>query len=95
MRIALAVIAILFPDFSRTQGDVWSLELLERYAAWVRDGGFACPMATRITEVGPADGGTAFKVSCSPAASPLTGVEVAFRVMVHPDDSRRVERWRE
>ncbi len=95
MRIAVAVIAGLVPAGSLAQGDVWSLKLLERYAAWVRDGGFACPLATRLTEVGPDDGGTAFKVACAPVTTPVTGEEVAFRLTLRPDGSRRVEPWRE
>ncbi len=91
MRIALAVVAILFPNTSPAQGDAWSLEVLERYAAWVRDGGFACPMTTRITEVGPDGGGTAFKVACGPVTTSVTGEEVAFRLTLRPDGSRRVE----
>ena len=95
MRVALSILAILFPNTSPAQGDVWSLELLERYASWVRDGGFACPLATRVTEVGPDDGGTAFKVTCAPAATPITGEEVAFRVTLRPNGSRLVEPWPE
>ena len=95
MRVALSILAILFPNTSPAQGDVWSLELLERYAAWVKDGGFACSLATRITDVGPAGGGTAFKVICGTATMPVTGEEVAFRVTVRPDGSRLVEPWRE
>jgi len=95
LRITLAVTAILFPGTSPAQGDVWSLELLERYAAWVREGGFACRLATRVTEVGSADGGTAFKVTCGRATMPVTGEEVAFRLTVRRDGSRLVEPWRE
>jgi len=95
MRMTLAVLAMLFPYPSWPQGDAWSLELLERYASWVRDGGFACPLATRVAEVGPNDGGTAFKVTCGPATLPLTGEEVAFRLTVRPNGSRLVEPWRE
>jgi hypothetical protein len=95
MHIALMISAILVPGISPAQENVWSLELLERYAAWVRDGGFPCPLATRVTEVSPTEGGTAFKVACGPATMALTGEEVAFRLAVHPDGSRRVEPWRE
>ena len=95
MRITLAVIAIFCPGTSSAQGDVWSLELLERYAAWVREGGLACPLATRVADVGPADGGTAFKVTCGTATMPVTGEEVAFRVTLRPNGSRLVEPWRE
>lgn len=95
MRIALVLIAILFPATSPAQGDVWSLEILERYASWVRDGGFACPLATRITEVGSHGAGSAFKVTCASAATPVTGEEVAFRLTLWPNGSRRVEPWRE
>jgi hypothetical protein len=95
MHIALVLAAILLPGICPAQGDVWSLELLERYASWVRDGGFACPVATRVTEVGPDDGGTAFKVTCGLAATPVTGEEVAFLLTVRQDGSRRVQPWRE
>jgi hypothetical protein len=95
MRIGVIVVAVLLPGASSAQGDVWSLDLLERYASWVRDSGFPCPLATRVAEVGPADGGTAFKVACGPATLPLTGEEVAFRLTVRPDGSRLVEPWRE
>jgi hypothetical protein len=95
MRIAIVLIAVLLPVTSPAQGDVWSLEVLERYASWVREGGFPCPLATRIAEVGPADGGTAFKVACGPATLPLTGEEVAFRLTIRTDGSRLVEPWRE
>ncbi len=95
MRIVLMISAILIPGVSLAQDNVWSVELLERYASWVRDGGFSCPLATRITEVGPAEGGTAFQVTCGLATTPVTGEEVAFRLTVRPDASRRVEPWRE
>jgi hypothetical protein len=95
MHIAVAVTAILVPGTSAAQGDVWSLELLERYASWVRVGGLACPMATRITEVGPADGGTVFKVACGQTGAPVTGEEVAFRLTVRPNNTRHVEPWQE
>jgi hypothetical protein len=94
MRIAFVVIAVLLPVTSSAQGDIWSLELLERYASWVRDGGFACPVATRVAEVG-SDGGTVFKVTCGPATLPLTGEEMAFRLTVRPNGPRLVEPWRE
>ena len=90
MRIAI-VVAVLLPVTSLAQADVWSLELLERYASWVRDGGFACPVATRVAEVGSDDGGTGFKVTCGPAGSPGSGEEVAFRLTVRPTGSRPVE----
>ena len=95
MRIAVLAIAALFPGISAAQSDVWTLELLERYASWVRDGGFACPMATRVTEVGSDDRGTAFKVICGPAAAAVTGEEVAYRLEVRPNDTRLVEPWQE
>lgn len=95
MRIAVLVVAAMFPSISPAQGDVWTLELLERYASWVRDGGFACPMATRVTEVGSYDGGSAFKVICGQVGSPITGEEVAYRLMVRPNDNRLVEPWKE
>jgi hypothetical protein len=95
VRIAVVVFAVLLPGASSAQGDVWSLELLERYASWVREGGFACPMATRVTEIGSDDGGTAFKVTCGPATLPLTGEEVAFRLTVRPGAPRLAEPWRE
>jgi|SRR3712207_4520030 len=95
IRIVLAIIAILFPNTCPAQDDVWTLEVLEQYASWVRDSGFACPLATRITEVGPADGGAAFKVACGPITMPITGEEVAFRLTVRPDGTRQVESWRE
>jgi hypothetical protein len=95
MRMTLAVLAMLFPHPSWPQGDAWSLELLERYASWVREAGFACPLATRITEFGPDGGGTVFKVICGTATLPLTGQEVAFRLTVRPNGSRLVEPWRE
>ncbi len=95
MRIAVAVIAALLPGTALAQSDVWSLELLERYASWVRDSGFACPMATRVTEVGPDDGGATFKVVCGPATLPLTGEEVTYRVTVRPNGSQLVEPWQE
>ncbi len=95
MLMAVAVVAVLIPGFSAAQGDVWSLELLERYASWIREGGFACPLATRITEVGPDDGGTVFKVTCGPATLPLTGEEIAYRMTVRPSGSPLVEPWRE
>ena len=95
MRIAPVIIAILVPGISPVQDNVWSLEVLERYASWVREGGFPCPLATRVTEVGPHGGGTAFKVTCAPAATPVTGEEVAFRLMVRPDGSRWAEPWQE
>ena len=72
-----------------------TLELLERYASWVGDGGFACPMATRVTEVGSDNRGTAFKVICGPAALPVIGKEVAYRLEVRPNDIRLVEPWQE
>jgi len=77
MRIAPVIIAILVPGISLAQVDVWPLELPERYAAWVKDGG------------------TAFKVTCGPATSPITGEEVAFRLTVRPNGSRLVEPCRE
>jgi len=95
MRIVVAVIAIVVPGISPSQENVWSLELLERYASWVRDGGFACPLATRVTEVNPADGGTAFKVTCGSASSPISGHEATFRLTVRPNGSRLVEPWRD
>jgi hypothetical protein len=95
MRIALVIIAILVPSISAAQENVWSLEVLERYASWMRDSGFPCLLATRVTEVGPDEGGTAFKVTCAPAATPVTGEEVVFRLTVRQDGSRRVEPWRE
>ena len=95
VRIAILVSAALFPGISAAQSDVWTLELLERYASWIRDGGFACPMANRVTEVGSDDRGTAFKVICSPAATPVIGEEVAYRLEVRPNDTRLVEPWRE
>lgn len=95
MRVAVAVIAALLPGISAAQSDVWSLTLLERYASWVRDSGFACPVATRLTEVGPDDRGTTFKVICGPAGSAVTGQEVAYRVTVHPNGSGLAEPWQE
>ena len=95
MRIALMISAILVPGISPGQENVWSLELLERYASWVREDGFPCPLAMRVTEVGPEDGGTAFKVTCALAATPVTGEEAAFRLTVRPDGSRRAEPWQE
>jgi hypothetical protein len=95
MRIALMISAILVPGISPAQDNVWPLEILERYASWVRDGGFACPMAMRVAEVGSDDGVTVFKVTCGPATLPLTGEEVAFRLAVRPNGSRLVEPWRE
>ena len=95
MRIAPVIIAILVPGISPAQDNVWPLEVLERYASWVRDGGFVCPLATRVAEVGSNDGGTIFKVTCGPATLPLTGEEVAFRLTVRPNGSRLVEPWRE
>ena len=95
MRIAVLVIAAMFPGIFAAQSDVWTLELLERYASWVRDGGFACPMATRVTEVDSDDRGTAFKVICGPAATAVTGEEVAYRLEVRPNDTRLVEPWQE
>ena len=95
MRIVFMISAALISGVSLAQDNVWSVELLERYASWVRDGGFPCPLATRVTEVGPEDGGTAFKVACAPAATALTGKEAAFRLTVRQDGSRRVEPWRE
>ena len=95
MRIALSLLAIFFPNTSPAPGDVWSLEVLERYASWVRDGGFACPLATRITEVGSDGAGSAFKVTCASPAAPVTGEEVAFRLTLRPNGSRWVELWRE
>jgi hypothetical protein len=95
MRIALMISAILATGISPAQDNAWSLELLERYASWVRESGFSCSLATRVTEVGPDGGGTAFKVTCAPAATPVTGEEVAFRLTVRPDGSRRAEPWQE
>jgi hypothetical protein len=95
MRIATVIIAILVPGISPAQENVWSLEVLGRYASWVREGSFPCPLATRVTEVGPAEGGTAFKVACGPATTVVTGEEVAFRLTVRQDGSRWVEPWRE
>jgi hypothetical protein len=95
MRIAVAVVAVLVPGISAAQGDVWSLELLERYASWVREGGFACPMATRIADIELNDNGTVFKVTCGPARSPITGKEVAYRLTMRPNGSRLVPPWRE
>ncbi len=95
MRIAIVVVVVLLPITSLAQADVWSLELLERYASWVRDGGLACPIALRIAEVEANDGGTVFKVTCGPATLPLTGEVVAFRLTVRLDGSRGVEPWRE
>lgn len=95
MRTVLMISAILATGISAAQENVWSLELLERYASWVREDGFSCPLATRVTEVGPGDGGTAFKVTCALAATPVTGEEVAFRLTVRPDGSRRAEPWQE
>jgi hypothetical protein len=95
MRIAVIVVAVLLPGASSAQSDVWSLEVLERYASGVKDGGFACPVATRVAEVGPNDGRTVFKVTCGPATLPLTGEEVAFRLTVRPNGSWLVEPWQE
>jgi hypothetical protein len=95
MRVAVAVIAVLLLGISPAQSDVWTLERLERYASWVRDSGFACPVATRVTEVGPDDQGTAFKVIRGPAGSAITGQEVAYRVTVRPNSSGLVEPWQE
>ena len=95
MRMAVPVIAAMFPGSSAAQSDVWTFELLERYASWVRDGGFACPMATRVTEVGSDDRGTAFKVICGAAARPVIGEEVAYRLEVRLNDTRLVEPWQE
>ncbi|WP_152568956.1 hypothetical protein [Microvirga sp. BSC39] len=95
MRVAIFVVAVLLPATSLAQSDVWSIEVLERYASWVREGGFACPIATRIAEVEANDGGTVFKVTCGPATLPLTGEEVAFRLTVRPNGSRLAEPWRE
>ena len=95
MRVALGVIALLLPGIPAAQSDVWSLTLLERYASWVRDSGFTCPVATRVTEVGPDDRGTAFKVFCGPAGFVVTGQEVAYRVTVRPNSSGLVEPWQE
>jgi hypothetical protein len=95
MRIAVLVVAAMFPGTSPAQGDAWTLTLLERYASWVRAGGFACPMATRITEVRPDDGGTAFKVICGPVGSPVTGEEAAYRLELRPNDTRLVKPWQE
>jgi len=95
MRIALMICAILVRGISPAQDNVWSLEVLERYASWVREGGLPCLLATRVTEVGPDDGGPAFKVTCALAATPITGEEVAFRLTVRPDGSRRAEPWQE
>ena len=89
MRLVLMISAILIPGVSLAQDNVWSVELLERYASWVRDGGFPCPLATRVTEVGPNDGETTFKVTCALTLTPVTGEEVAFRLTVRPDGSRR------
>lgn len=36
MHIVVAVIAILFPNTSSAQDKIWSVKLLERYAAWER-----------------------------------------------------------
>lgn len=93
MRVVVAVIAVLLPGIAAAQSDVWSVKLLERYASWVRDSGFACPVATRVTEVGPDDQGTAFKVICGPAGSAVTGQEVAYRATVRPNSSGLVEPW--
>ena len=95
MRIAVLVMAALYPGISAAQSDVWTVELLERYSSWVRDAGFACPMATRVTEVGSDNRGTAFKVICGPASTPVTGEEVAYRLEVRPNDIRLVEPWQE
>ncbi|KFG70816.1 hypothetical protein [Microvirga sp. BSC39] len=95
MRVAVAVIAALLPGISAAQSDVWSLTVLERYASWVRDSGFACPVATRVIEVVPDDRGTAFKVICAPAGSAVTGQEVAYRVTLRPNSSGLVEPWQE
>ena len=94
MQLALAVIAGLLPCVSAAKGDVWSLAALEAYASWVRDGGFACPLANRVTQVGSDDGGTASTVTCGPATAAVTGEEVAFRLTVRPDGSSMVEPWR-
>jgi hypothetical protein len=80
MRVAVALAAILAPGISPAQDSKWSLEVLERYASWVRDGGFLCSLPTRVTEVSPDDGGTAFKVTCGLDSMPLTGEEAAFRL---------------
>ncbi len=95
MRVAVAVIAALLPGISAAQSDAWSLTLLERYASWVRESGFACPVATRVTEVGSDDGSTAFKVICELAGSAVTGQKVAYRVTVRPNSSGLVEPWQE
>ncbi|MBD2748789.1 hypothetical protein IC232_19030 [Microvirga sp. BT688] len=95
MRLAVAVIAVLLPGISAAQSDVWSLQLLERYASWVRDSGFDFPMATRVTEVGSDDRGMTFKVICGPASSAVTGQDIAYRVTVRPNSSGLVEHWQE
>jgi hypothetical protein len=91
MRIALVISAILATGISPAQENVWSLELLKRYASRVREDGFSCPPATRVTEVDPDIGGTASKVTCGPATTPVFGEEVAFRPTVRPDGSRWAE----
>ncbi|MGF9764440.1 hypothetical protein AAII07_56020 [Microvirga sp. 0TCS3.31] len=95
MRVAVAVIAVLLPGISAAQSDVWSLTLLERYASWIRESGFACPVATRFTEVSPDDKGSTFKVFCGPAGSVVTGQEIAYRVTVRSNGSGLVEPWQE
>ncbi len=52
-------------------------------------------MATRVTEVGSDDRGTAFKVICGPAVTAVIGKEVAYRLEVRPNDTRFVEPWQE
>ncbi len=95
MRMTLAVIASLVPGVAPAQGDVWSLELLAQYASWVREAGFACPAATRITEAGSEGAGVAFKVACGVAGSPDFSEEVTYRLTVRPGAPPRVRRWHE
>ena len=95
MRMAVAVIASLVPGTAPAQSDAWSLELLAQYASWVRDAGFDCPAATRITEAGQEGAGAAFKVTCSVAGSPDFSEEVTYRLTVRPDAPPLVRPWHE
>ena len=95
MRIVILVLALLFPSISSPQSNVWSLELLERYAAWIRDAGFDCPAATRVTEEGREGDATAFKVVCSPSKPPAPEAEVPFRLTMRPNASPQVLPWQE
>jgi hypothetical protein len=95
MRMAVLVIAVLVPGLACAQGESWSLELLEQYAAWVREGGFSCPTVTRVVEAGSEGERKSFKVVCSVVGTPDMTREIAFRLTLRPNGMAVVTSWQD